>query len=76
MFGHGSSYDVGLLQSVKLNIFGFDQVLHLILQGPTVVCIMTRAFEVIGAAGIRVILRRCGVGVLRSFPQSYQIGLQ
>ena len=33
MFGHGSSYDVGLLWSVKLNLFGFDQVLHFFFSG-------------------------------------------
>ena len=49
MLGHRSSYDVGFLWSVKLNLFSFNKILHLILKGPTVVCIMTWTIKVIGA---------------------------
>ena len=45
MLGHGSSYDIGFPRSVKLNLVGFDQVLHLVFQGPTIVCIITLDFQ-------------------------------
>ena len=76
MLGHGCSYDVGSLRGIEFNLLFLDQILHLVLQSPSVVGIMARTFRVVNTLSVWTVTRRYGVGVLRSLPQSYQIGLQ